>query len=66
MGQEGRALTHILTPVTHRFPGFHAFSPPVSVRIQLMCGLGNQVVNGIFEARREELVARKPQPGDPR
>uniref|UniRef100_A0A8C5B6B9 Arf-GAP with coiled-coil, ANK repeat and PH domain-containing protein n=1 Tax=Gadus morhua TaxID=8049 RepID=A0A8C5B6B9_GADMO len=34
--------------------------------LKLMCGLGNQVVNGIFEARREELVARKPQPGDPR
>uniref|UniRef100_A0A8C5ASE2 Arf-GAP with coiled-coil, ANK repeat and PH domain-containing protein n=1 Tax=Gadus morhua TaxID=8049 RepID=A0A8C5ASE2_GADMO len=30
--------------------------------LKLMCGLGNQVVNGIFEARREELVARKPQP----
>ncbi|CAL8309727.1 unnamed protein product [Lota lota] len=34
--------------------------------LKLMCGLGNQVVNGIYEARREELVARKPQPGDPR
>lgn len=33
---------------------------------QLMCELGNGAVNQIYEARREELGARKPQPGDPR
>uniref|UniRef100_A0A7N8X2N3 Arf-GAP with coiled-coil, ANK repeat and PH domain-containing protein n=1 Tax=Mastacembelus armatus TaxID=205130 RepID=A0A7N8X2N3_9TELE len=33
---------------------------------QLMCELGNRVINQIYEARREELGARKPQPGDPR
>lgn len=33
---------------------------------QLMCELGNGVINQIYEARREELGARKPQPGDPR
>lgn len=31
-----------------------------------MCELGNKVINQIYEARREELGARKPQPGDPR
>lgn len=34
--------------------------------LQLMCELGNGVINQIYEARREELGARKPQPGDPR
>ncbi|KAG7274115.1 hypothetical protein CRUP_028823 [Coryphaenoides rupestris] len=34
--------------------------------LKLMCGLGNQVINDIYEARREELAARKPQPGDNR
>ncbi|KAK0140945.1 Arf-GAP with coiled-coil, ANK repeat and PH domain-containing protein 2 [Merluccius polli] len=34
--------------------------------LKLMCGLGNQVINDIYEARREDLAARKPQPGDPR
>ncbi|XP_013855270.1 arf-GAP with coiled-coil, ANK repeat and PH domain-containing protein 2 isoform X5 [Austrofundulus limnaeus] len=34
--------------------------------LKLMCELGNQVINQIYEARREELGARKPQPGDPR
>ncbi|XP_059399946.1 arf-GAP with coiled-coil, ANK repeat and PH domain-containing protein 2-like isoform X7 [Carassius carassius] len=34
--------------------------------LKLMCELGNGVVNQIYEARREELGARKPQPGDPR
>lgn len=33
---------------------------------QLMCELGNGAINNIYEARREELGARKPQPGDPR
>lgn len=33
---------------------------------QLMCELGNGAINHIYEARREELGARKPQPGDPR
>lgn len=33
---------------------------------KLMCELGNGVINQIYEARREELGARKPQPGDPR
>lgn len=31
-----------------------------------MCELGNGAINQIYEARREELGARKPQPGDPR
>lgn len=31
-----------------------------------MCELGNGVINQIYEARREELGARKPNPGDPR
>lgn len=31
-----------------------------------MCELGNGAINQIYEARREELAARKPQPGDPR
>ncbi|XP_077058688.1 arf-GAP with coiled-coil, ANK repeat and PH domain-containing protein 2-like isoform X2 [Siphateles boraxobius] len=34
--------------------------------LKLMCELGNGVINKIYEARREELGARKPQPGDPR
>ncbi|XDV21931.1 hypothetical protein PO909_026925 [Leuciscus waleckii] len=34
--------------------------------LKLMCELGNGVINQIYEARREELGARKPQPGDPR
>ncbi|XP_053726081.1 arf-GAP with coiled-coil, ANK repeat and PH domain-containing protein 2-like isoform X7 [Synchiropus splendidus] len=34
--------------------------------LKLMCELGNGVVNQIYEARREELGARKPQSGDPR
>ncbi|XP_072295605.1 arf-GAP with coiled-coil, ANK repeat and PH domain-containing protein 2 isoform X4 [Eucyclogobius newberryi] len=34
--------------------------------LKLMCELGNKVINQIFEARREELGARKPNPGDPR
>lgn len=31
-----------------------------------MCELGNGAINQIYEARREELGARKPQSGDPR
>uniref|UniRef100_A0AAV2KTY9 Arf-GAP with coiled-coil, ANK repeat and PH domain-containing protein n=1 Tax=Knipowitschia caucasica TaxID=637954 RepID=A0AAV2KTY9_KNICA len=34
--------------------------------LKLMCELGNKVINQIYEARREELGARKPNPGDPR
>uniref|UniRef100_H2LTC5 Arf-GAP with coiled-coil, ANK repeat and PH domain-containing protein n=1 Tax=Oryzias latipes TaxID=8090 RepID=H2LTC5_ORYLA len=34
--------------------------------LKLMCELGNKAINEIYEARREELGARKPQPGDPR
>uniref|UniRef100_A0A8C4EYX3 Arf-GAP with coiled-coil, ANK repeat and PH domain-containing protein n=1 Tax=Dicentrarchus labrax TaxID=13489 RepID=A0A8C4EYX3_DICLA len=34
--------------------------------LKLMCELGNGAINQIYEARREELGARKPQPGDPR
>ncbi|XP_067251928.1 arf-GAP with coiled-coil, ANK repeat and PH domain-containing protein 2-like isoform X1 [Chanodichthys erythropterus] len=34
--------------------------------LKLMCELGNGALNQIYEARREELGARKPQPGDPR
>ncbi|XP_041967763.1 arf-GAP with coiled-coil, ANK repeat and PH domain-containing protein 2-like isoform X3 [Alosa sapidissima] len=34
--------------------------------LKLMCELGNGVINQIYEARREELGARKPHPGDPR
>ncbi|XP_047230213.1 arf-GAP with coiled-coil, ANK repeat and PH domain-containing protein 2-like isoform X4 [Girardinichthys multiradiatus] len=34
--------------------------------LKLMCELGNKVINQIYEARREELGAKKPQPGDPR
>ncbi|XP_026092209.1 arf-GAP with coiled-coil, ANK repeat and PH domain-containing protein 2-like isoform X7 [Carassius auratus] len=34
--------------------------------LKLMCELGNGVINQIYEARREESGARKPQPGDPR
>ncbi|XP_051549630.1 arf-GAP with coiled-coil, ANK repeat and PH domain-containing protein 2-like isoform X2 [Myxocyprinus asiaticus] len=34
--------------------------------LKLMCELGNGVINQIYESRREELGARKPQPGDPR
>ncbi|CAB1324707.1 unnamed protein product, partial [Coregonus sp. 'balchen'] len=42
----------------HRSLGVH-FS-------KLMCELGNGVINQIYEARREELGARKPRPADPR
>ncbi|XP_062843107.1 arf-GAP with coiled-coil, ANK repeat and PH domain-containing protein 2-like [Trichomycterus rosablanca] len=34
--------------------------------IQLMCERGNNMMNLIYEARREELGIRKPQPGDSR
>ncbi|XP_041946011.1 arf-GAP with coiled-coil, ANK repeat and PH domain-containing protein 2 isoform X4 [Alosa alosa] len=34
--------------------------------LKLMCELGNGLINQIYEARREELGSRKPQPGDPR
>ncbi|XP_064195104.1 arf-GAP with coiled-coil, ANK repeat and PH domain-containing protein 2 isoform X3 [Anguilla rostrata] len=34
--------------------------------LKLMCELGNGVINQIYEAQREELGCRKPQPGDPR
>uniref|UniRef100_A0A8C1MVD8 Arf-GAP with coiled-coil, ANK repeat and PH domain-containing protein n=1 Tax=Cyprinus carpio TaxID=7962 RepID=A0A8C1MVD8_CYPCA len=34
--------------------------------LKLMCELGNGVINQIYEARREELGAKKPHPGDPR
>ncbi|KAM6921432.1 arf-GAP with coiled-coil, ANK repeat and PH domain-containing protein 2-like isoform 3-T3 [Xenentodon cancila] len=34
--------------------------------LKLMCELGNKEINQIYEARREELGARKPQSGDPR
>ncbi|TSK53798.1 Arf-GAP with coiled-coil, ANK repeat and PH domain-containing protein 2 [Bagarius yarrelli] len=34
--------------------------------LKLMCELGNGTINQIYEARREELGARKPQPGDSR
>lgn len=34
--------------------------------LKLMCELGNGVINQIYEARREELGARKPNPGHPR
>uniref|UniRef100_A0A8C9VT51 Arf-GAP with coiled-coil, ANK repeat and PH domain-containing protein n=1 Tax=Scleropages formosus TaxID=113540 RepID=A0A8C9VT51_SCLFO len=34
--------------------------------LKLMCELGNAVINQIYEGRREEMGARKPQPGDPR
>lgn len=39
---------------------------PITNISKLMCELGNGVINQIYEARREELGARKPQPGDPR
>uniref|UniRef100_A0A8C1BNL6 Arf-GAP with coiled-coil, ANK repeat and PH domain-containing protein n=1 Tax=Cyprinus carpio carpio TaxID=630221 RepID=A0A8C1BNL6_CYPCA len=34
--------------------------------LKLMCELGNGVINQIYEARQEELGAKKPHPGDPR
>ncbi|XP_039622308.1 arf-GAP with coiled-coil, ANK repeat and PH domain-containing protein 2-like isoform X4 [Polypterus senegalus] len=34
--------------------------------LRLMCELGNDVINRIYEARLEEMGAKKPQPGDPR
>uniref|UniRef100_A0A8C2XHB3 Arf-GAP with coiled-coil, ANK repeat and PH domain-containing protein n=1 Tax=Cyclopterus lumpus TaxID=8103 RepID=A0A8C2XHB3_CYCLU len=34
--------------------------------LKVMCELGNGAINQIYEARREELGSRKPQPGDPR
>ncbi|XP_063074805.1 arf-GAP with coiled-coil, ANK repeat and PH domain-containing protein 2-like [Engraulis encrasicolus] len=34
--------------------------------LKLMCELGNGLINQIYEARREEMGSRKPQPGDSR
>ncbi|TRY85498.1 hypothetical protein DNTS_015855, partial [Danionella cerebrum] len=34
--------------------------------LKLMCQLGNNVINQIYEARREEKGGNKPKPGDPR
>ncbi|KAI1882600.1 hypothetical protein AGOR_G00236550 [Albula goreensis] len=34
--------------------------------LKLMCELGNGLINQIYEAQREEMGFRKPQPGDPR
>uniref|UniRef100_A0A8C9VRV8 Arf-GAP with coiled-coil, ANK repeat and PH domain-containing protein n=1 Tax=Scleropages formosus TaxID=113540 RepID=A0A8C9VRV8_SCLFO len=34
--------------------------------LKLMCELGNAVINGIYEARRQELATRKPRAGDSR
>ncbi|KAL4630746.1 arf-GAP with coiled-coil, ANK repeat and PH domain-containing protein 2 isoform X3 [Arapaima gigas] len=34
--------------------------------LKLMCELGNTVINKIYEARREEMAARKPKAGDSR
>ncbi|XP_005163306.1 arf-GAP with coiled-coil, ANK repeat and PH domain-containing protein 2 isoform X1 [Danio rerio] len=34
--------------------------------LKLMCELGNDVINQIYEAHREENGGKKPQPGDPR
>ncbi|KAF7706887.1 hypothetical protein HF521_020141 [Silurus meridionalis] len=34
--------------------------------LKLMCELGNELINQIYEARRGELCWRKPQPGDSR
>lgn len=68
-GKSGKtdAVDHFLCPypnvsgllMNHLFFSFPNLS-------KLMCELGNGVINQIYEARREELGARKPQPGDPR
>ncbi|GAA6087769.1 arf-GAP with coiled-coil, ANK repeat and PH domain-containing protein 2 isoform X4, partial [Tachysurus ichikawai] len=34
--------------------------------LKLMCELGNELINHIYEARRGEMGWKKPQPGDPR
>ncbi|XP_017326509.1 arf-GAP with coiled-coil, ANK repeat and PH domain-containing protein 2 [Ictalurus punctatus] len=34
--------------------------------LKLMCELGNELINQIYEARRGEMGWKKPQPGDPR
>ncbi|XP_064186088.1 arf-GAP with coiled-coil, ANK repeat and PH domain-containing protein 2-like isoform X2 [Anguilla rostrata] len=34
--------------------------------LKVMCELGNGVLNPIYEARREEMKVKKPEPGDPR
>ncbi|KAF4088620.1 hypothetical protein AMELA_G00056730 [Ameiurus melas] len=34
--------------------------------LKLMCELGNELINQIYEARRGEMGCKKPQPGDPR
>ncbi|XP_053161596.1 arf-GAP with coiled-coil, ANK repeat and PH domain-containing protein 2 isoform X1 [Hemicordylus capensis] len=34
--------------------------------LKLMCALGNDVINGVYEAKLKALGVKKPQPGDPR
>lgn len=34
--------------------------------LQLMCELGNSVINRVYEANREKMGAKKPQPGSQR
>lgn len=34
--------------------------------LQLMCELGNAVINRIYEARIEEMTIKKPHPSSPR
>ncbi|XP_077598364.1 arf-GAP with coiled-coil, ANK repeat and PH domain-containing protein 1 isoform X2 [Stigmatopora nigra] len=34
--------------------------------VKLMCELGNEVINGIYEARIEEITLKKPLPSSPR
>ncbi|TVF92424.1 Arf-GAP with coiled-coil, ANK repeat and PH domain-containing protein 2 [Bagarius yarrelli] len=34
--------------------------------LKLMCELGNELINQIYEARRGDMGWKKPQPGDPR
>lgn len=34
--------------------------------LQLMCELGNTVINSIYEARIEEMTIKKPHPSSPR
>ncbi|XP_051873689.1 arf-GAP with coiled-coil, ANK repeat and PH domain-containing protein 2-like isoform X2 [Pristis pectinata] len=34
--------------------------------LKLMCALGNNVINGIYEAQVDEMHFKKPNPGDPR
>ncbi|XP_038642944.1 arf-GAP with coiled-coil, ANK repeat and PH domain-containing protein 1 isoform X2 [Scyliorhinus canicula] len=34
--------------------------------LKLMCELGNSTINGIYEARVEEMTVKKPHPGSPR